>query len=77
VLGITVSVAVLVTPAYDAERVTFFTIDTWLVKTVNTLLVAPAGTVTLLGTEAALGLLEASAITVPPAGAGPLRVTVA
>ena len=48
-----------------AERV-------WMVKRA---LVAPAGMVTLLGTLARLELLR-SCTTTPPAGAGPLRVTV-
>src|SRR2546423_3303427 len=45
------------------------------VFTVNVTLVAPAGTVTLEGTLAALLLLE-SRTSAPPAGAGPLNVTV-
>jgi hypothetical protein len=45
------------------------------VVTVKVALVAPAGTVTLEGTCAAPLLLE-SWTTAPPAGAGPLRVTV-
>jgi hypothetical protein len=44
----------------------------WMVKRA---LVAPAGTVTVLGTLARLELLR-SCTTTPPAGAGPLRVTV-
>ena len=46
------------------------------VFTVNVVLVAPAGTVTLDGTLAA-PLLLSSATFAPPAGAGPLSVTVA
>ena len=48
---------------------------TALVVTVKIVLVAPAGTVTPLGVAAAILLLE-SVTWVPPAGAGPLRVTV-
>ena len=48
---------------------------TALVFTGNVALVAPAGTVTLEGTLAAPLLLE-SATCAPPAGAGPLSVTV-
>ena len=48
---------------------------TALVFTGNVALVAPAGTATLEGTLAAPLLLE-SATCAPPAGAGPLNVTV-
>src|SRR6266850_192105 len=48
---------------------------TGLVFAVNVALVAPAGTATLEGTLAAPLLLE-SATCAPPAGAGPLSVTV-
>src|SRR5258706_5777677 len=49
---------------------------TTLVLTVKVALVAPAGTVTLEGTVAAAVLLLESATCAPPAGAGPLNVTV-
>jgi hypothetical protein len=49
---------------------------TALVLTVNVALVAPAVTVTLDGTLAAVVLLLESVTCAPPAGAGPLRVTV-
>ena len=48
---------------------------TALVLTVNVALVAPAATVTLEGTLAAVLLLE-SVTSAPPDGAGPLNVTV-
>src|SRR5438093_4139407 len=46
------------------------------VVTVKVALVAPAGTVTLAGTVAVGVELLTSVTTMPPAGAGPLRVTV-
>ena len=49
---------------------------TALVATVNVALVAPAATVTLEGTRAAVVLLLESATDAPPAGAAPLSVTV-
>jgi hypothetical protein len=50
--------------------------ETALVATVNVALVGPAATVTLAGTRAAVVLLPDSATSAPPAGAGPLNVTV-
>ena len=50
--------------------------DTALVVIANVALVAPAATVTLAGTLAALVLLLESATTAPLAGAAPLSVTV-
>ena len=74
-LGITVRVAVRVTPPYDAEMVADVDEVTTLVLIVNVALVAPAATVTLPGTVAAELSLD-SVTCAPPAGAGPLRVTV-
>ncbi len=73
--GSTVSEAVLVTPAYDAEMVTGVDAVTALVLTVNVALLAPAAIVTLAGTLAAPLLLESSTCA-PPVSAGPLSVTV-
>src|SRR6266478_3322047 len=73
--GSTVSEAVLVTPAYDAEMVTGVDAVTALVLTVNVALLAPAATVTLAGTVAVDVLLERETA-MPPLGAGPLSVTV-
>ena len=73
--GSTVSVAVCVPPPNDAEMVTVVDVATALVLSVKVAVVAPAGTVTLRGTLAAALLLE-SRTCAPPAGAGPLSVTV-
>ena len=51
-------------------------VATALVLTANVALVAPAATVTLDGTLAAVVLLPESVTCAPPAGAGPLSVTV-
>ncbi len=74
--GSTVSEAVLVTPAYDAEMVTGVDAVTALVLTVNVALLAPAATVTLAGTVAVDVLLLERVTAAPPAGADPLSVTV-
>ena len=70
------SEAVLVTPAYDAEMVTGVDAVTALVLTVNVALLAPAVTVTLAGTVAAVVLSLDRETAAPPLGAGPLRLTV-
>ena len=60
---------------YEAEIVAEVDMRTTDVFTVKVTLLLPAGTVTLEGTLAATLLLE-SVTCPPPAGAGPLRVTV-
>jgi hypothetical protein len=74
--GVTVRVADWVTPPPVADNTTLVDAVTALVATVNVALVAPPGTVTLAGTVATAVLLLASVTTIPPLGAGPLRVTV-
>jgi hypothetical protein len=70
-------VASLVTPKPVAEIVTVAPFDGGrFVETMNVLLVAPAGTVMLLGTEAILAELLERVTLRPPVGAGPLSVTV-
>src|SRR6266550_6007268 len=73
--GVTVSEADVLTPPYVAEMVTGVDAATALVLIVKFALLLPAGTVTLEGTLAAALLLE-SITCAPPAGAGPLKVTV-
>ena len=73
--GFTVSAAVRVTPAKTAEMVAKVDAVTEVVVTVKLVLVAPASTVTLAGTVAAVELSE-SDTTAPPVGAAALKVTV-
>ena len=67
--------AVLVVLLYEAEIVEVVETRTIDVFTANVALVLPAATVTLAGTLAAPLLLD-SVTCAPPAGAGPLSVTV-
>ena len=69
-------VALFVTPPAVAETVTEVLDEPGDVLTMNVAELPSGGTVTLAGTVATEGLLLDSATTVPPAGAGPLRVTV-
>jgi hypothetical protein len=73
---VTERTADLVTPALVPEIVVFVVLRTGFVVTVKVAAVAPAPTVTLGGTVAAVVLLLESWIVIPVAGAAPLRVTV-
>jgi hypothetical protein len=68
-------VAVRLVLLYEADIVAEVEMRTMEVFTVKVALVAPAGTITVEGTLAAPLLLE-SVTCAPPAGAGPLSVTV-
>jgi hypothetical protein len=76
VLSFTVSVAVLDTPPAVAVMTEPLVLAVLRAVTVNVALVAPAATVTLAGTDAAVALPLLSDTVTPPAGAGPVRVTV-
>ena len=74
--GVTVRVAVWVTPEKTPEIVTGVEDPTPSVVTVNVFVEVPAATVTDAGTVAALVTEEERVTTTPPAGAGPVSVTV-
>jgi hypothetical protein len=73
--GMTASIAVIVPPKL-AEIVTWVEIATGYVVIKNVALVLPAGTVTVAGTPAAVGVSLPSDIDSPPVGAAPVSVTV-
>jgi len=73
--GLIVRLAVTVVPFRLAEIVAVELVPTGEVFTMKIPIVLPAGTVTVAGGIAALKLLE-SFTTMPPAGAGPVSVTV-
>jgi hypothetical protein len=75
VAAFTVNVTVLVTPKVAVITTEVFAM-TGLVVIVNVAEVAPEGTVTAAGTCATFVLLLDRATEAPPAGAGPLSVTV-
>jgi hypothetical protein len=74
--GLTVTEAVLLTPLNVAVIVTVAAVVTVLLAMVNVALLAFAATVTDAGTVAAALLLLVRVTTAPPAGAGPVSVTV-
>jgi hypothetical protein len=74
--GLTVSVAVLLTPLYVAVIVTEVAAVTAAVVMLNVAVLAFAAKVIEAGTLAAVELLLVSVTTTPPVGAAPVRVTV-
>jgi hypothetical protein len=72
-----VRVAVLVEPPPAAEILTLVDLATGAVETLKLAVVLFAVTVTVAGTVATAAFILFSVTTVPPEGAGPLRVTVA
>src|SRR5712691_7361553 len=72
----TVRLAVFVTPPLTPEIVTEAETGTRFAVTVKLALVAPAGTVTELGTVTAMRLPLDSVTGAPPLGAAPLKVTI-
>ena len=74
--GFTVNAAVVVTPAYAAERVTAEEVATAVVFAMKVALLAPAATVTVAGTVAIAVFPLDSETTTPPAGAMPVSLTV-
>jgi hypothetical protein len=73
--GVTIRVAVVFAPAYDAVMVAVVETDTVDDAAVNVALVLPAATATVAGTDTAEELLL-NDTEAPPVGAGPVKVTV-
>jgi len=74
---VTVNVADIAAPAYVAVMTTLMLVITVDVSTINVVLRAPPGTVTLAGTLAVVVSLLDSTTSAPPAGALLASVTVA
>lgn len=74
--GLTVRIAVLDTPLYVAVIVVVTAAVSAFPVMTKVAEVAPAGTVTLTGTVAAVVLLDTSVTTAPPTGAADVNVTV-
>ena len=74
--GVTVMFAVFVTVSNFTVNVTAVFADTLKVVSRNVPVVAPSGTTTVAGADAALEFDDVIVIEVPPVGAGPLRFTV-
>ena len=74
--GVTVSVALFVAPPNAPAIVAVVEALTAVVVTLNAALVAPAGTMTLAGTDAVVVLLLDSVTDAPPAGAALVSVAV-
>jgi hypothetical protein len=74
--GVTLNVAVDVTPPYVAVIVTGVVVGTLYVVIVKVWVVEPLGTVTGLTTVAAAGVSLVTLTAAPPIGAGPVRVIV-
>ena len=68
--------SVFVTPLSDPETVTYVFPVTLVDLTVNVPVVAPAATVTVVGVTEVFELFSEIVTDMPPAGAGPERVTV-